>query len=117
MGWDRRLWIRLAALSGLLSVAAGAFGAHGADARAGELLKTGASYQMVHALAALACMMLPGHRRAAPAAGLFLGGSVLFSGSLYALALGAPRVVGVLTPVGGLAFMAGWAALAWAAGG
>ena len=102
MTWDRRLWIRLAALSGLLGVAAGAFGAHGAAPRAGELLKTGASYEMVHALAAIACMMLPSHRRAAPAAGLVSGRL----GSVQRLALracaGAPRIVGVVTPFGGL---------------
>ncbi len=51
--------------------------------------------------------------RFAPA--LFLAGTLLFSGSLYALAFGAPRIVGVITPVGGLCFLAGWAVLAWAA--
>ena len=120
MRWDRRTWMRLAALSGLISVAAGAFGAHSADnPLAEDLLKTGANYQAIHALATLACAAFAGAaaRRAAFAPALFLGGAVLFSGSLYALALGGPRWLGAVTPIGGLLFMAGWAVLAWAAGG
>jgi uncharacterized membrane protein YgdD (TMEM256/DUF423 family) len=54
--------------------------------------------------------------RAGVAAALFLVGSALFCGSLYALAAGAPRIVGAITPLGGLAFLGGWAVLAWAAG-
>ena len=65
----------------------------------------------------LACAALAGagmpRARFAPA--WFLGGSLLFSGSLYALALGAPRIVGLVTPFGGLAFLVGWVVLAWAA--
>ena len=114
------LWVRLAAASGFLGVAAGAFAAHGmTDPRAQELLRTGATYELAHALAALLAAVLAGlgAARARWAAGLFLAGSVLFSGSLYALAFGAPRLTGVVTPVGGLCFLAGWALLAWAAGG
>ena len=119
MLWSRRNWLTLAAISGLISVAVGAFAAHGvADLRTKELLKTGAHYELVHAIATLASaglMQLGGARaRFAPAA--FLAGSVLFSGSLYALAAGAPRIVGAITPLGGLAFLGGWAVLAWAAG-
>jgi uncharacterized membrane protein YgdD (TMEM256/DUF423 family) len=119
MRWDRPAWIRLAAASGFVSVAAGAFAAHGAtDPAARDLLRTGASYEAIHALAVLACAALfKAHpRRAAWASGLFLSGSALFSGSLYALALGAPRLVGAITPVGGAMFLAGWAGVAWAAG-
>jgi uncharacterized membrane protein YgdD (TMEM256/DUF423 family) len=58
-----------------------------------------------------------GARRARFAPAFFLSGVVLFSGSLYALALGAPRIVGAITPFGGLLFLAGWAILAWAARG
>jgi len=119
MTWDRRLWIRLAALSGFFSVAAGAFAAHGvADPGAREWLRTGASYEAIHALATLAVVALfpTGARRAAWPPVLFLLGSVLFSGSLYAMALGAPRWLGAVTPFGGLLFLAGWATLAWAAG-
>jgi uncharacterized membrane protein YgdD (TMEM256/DUF423 family) len=114
------LWIRLAALSGLISVMAGAFGAHGMAGRpmAQDLLKTGAQYEAIHALATVAAVLLArdGGRRAVLAPTLFLTGSLLFSGSLYALALGAPRLVGAVTPLGGLAFMAGWASLIWTGG-
>ena len=113
------LWLRLAAISGLISVAAGAFGVHGApDQRAAELFRTGSIYEAVHALAVFACAVLlqPASRSARLAPPLFLLGALLFSGSLYALALGAPYIVGAVTPIGGLAFMAGWAALAVAAG-
>jgi uncharacterized membrane protein YgdD (TMEM256/DUF423 family) len=118
MAADRTLWIRLAAASGLLSVAAGAFAAHAvAGTVAKELLRTGAQYEAIHALATLAAVSLAGDRaRAGLAPLLFLGGTALFSGSLYALALGAPRWIGAITPLGGLAFMAGWASLAFVAG-
>ena len=119
MGWDRRLWIRLAALSGLIAVAAGAFAAHGVSAPdAKDWLRTGASYEALHALAVLAVAALfpAGARRAGWPPALFLLGSLLFSGSLYAMALGGPRWLGAVTPLGGLLFLAGWATLAWAAG-
>ena len=113
------LVVRLAALSGFLAVGFGAFAAHGAkDARAAELLHTGALYQMTHALAVLGWLALrkAGGKLGLWAPGLFLAGTVLFSGSLYALAFGAPRLVGAITPFGGLAFLAGWLILAWRAG-
>jgi uncharacterized membrane protein YgdD (TMEM256/DUF423 family) len=118
MRWTRRVWTTLAALSGLLAVAAGAFAAHGVqDPTARELLRTGSTYEFMHALASLACAALAAtampRARFAPA--WFLAGTLLFSGSLYALAFGAPRLAGIVTPFGGLAFMAGWAVLAWAA--
>jgi len=118
MRWTRRLWTTLAALSGLIAVAAGAFAAHGvADPNAKELLRTGSTYAFLHALATLACAALTtaGMPRARFAPAFFLAGVLLFSGSLYALAFGAPRMIGIVTPFGGLAFMAGWAVLAWAA--
>ena len=119
MTWDRRTWTVLAALSGLVSVAAGAFGAHGAaDPAAKELLRTGASYEASHALAVLACAALPlNPRRAAWPPALFLFGALVFSGSLYAMAFGAPRWLGAITPIGGLSLMGGWACLAYAAAG
>ena len=110
----------LATLVGFSAVAVGAFAAHGVkDPHAADLLRTGASYSFMHAMATLSCatFMQVGARRARHAPALFLGGSALFSGSLYALALGAPRIVGLVTPVGGLLFLAGWAVLAWAARG
>ena len=116
----RGLWLRLAALSGFLSVAAGAFAAHGvADPLAKEWLRTGASYEAIHALATLLCLALfpAGLARGRIAPPLFLAGSALFCGSLYAMALGAPHWFGAVTPLGGLLFLAGWASLAWAAGG
>jgi uncharacterized membrane protein YgdD (TMEM256/DUF423 family) len=117
-----RLLVALGAISALVAVAAGAFGAHGLRARLSPemlaIFETGARYQMYHALgllaAAWAASRWPG---AAPAwaGGLFVAGTLVFSGSLYAIALGGPRWLGAVTPVGGLAFLAGWAALAWAA--
>lgn len=110
----------LAALSGMISIAAGAFAVHGiSDVHAKELIQTGAHYQFMHAMASLACatFMQVGARRARFAPALFLSGAVFFSGSLYALALGAPRWVGAITPIGGLLFLAGWVVLAWAARG
>lgn len=110
----------LAAISGFVAVAVGAFAAHGvADPEAKELLKTGATYAFMHTLATFACatFMQVGARRARFAPAFFLTGVVLFSGSLYALAFGAPRWVGAVTPIGGLSFLAGWAVLTWAARG
>jgi uncharacterized membrane protein YgdD (TMEM256/DUF423 family) len=114
------LVVRLASLSALLSVAFGAFAAHGAkDARAVELLHTGALYQMTHALAVfgwLAVRKTSGGKVGLSIPALFLVGTLLFSGSLYALAFGAPRPLGVVTPFGGFCFLAGWLLLAWRAG-
>lgn len=118
--WSRRTWMTLAALTGFMSVAVGAFAAHGvSDPRAQELLKTGSQYAFMHSMAILACatFMQVGAERARHAPAFFLAGIVLFCGSLYALAAGAPRIVGAITPIGGLAFLAGWAALVWAARG
>ena len=117
-----RTFAALGALSGFVGVAAGAFGAHALKARlAPDLLAvfhTGAQYQLYHALALLAAAWAasrwPGS--AATAAGwLFVAGTVLFSGSLYALALSGVRALGAVTPLGGVAFLAGWACLGWAA--
>ena len=118
--WSRRNWMTLAAAGGFLSVAFGAFAAHGvADPRAQELLRTGSLYGFVHSLATFACaaFMQVGARQARFAPAFFLSGVVTFSGSLYAMALGAPRWLGAVTPIGGLCFLAGWAVLAWAARG
>lgn len=108
-------WFRLAAIGGFLCVGFGAFAAHGiTDPKAQEWLRTGALYGFVHMLALFAAAQRRG-RGAALAPPLFLAGLVLFSGSLWAMGLGAPRWFGAITPLGGLAFMAGWAALAWSA--
>jgi len=107
------------ALSAFVAVAAGAFGAHALKARLGtELLaafETAARYQMYHALGLIAVAWAMS-RWAAPqlrAAGwLFLAGTILFSGSLYLLALTGARALGAVTPLGGLCFLAGWLMLA-----
>jgi len=119
MRWTRRVWLTLAALSGFCSVAAGAFAAHALTDRASEVMRTGATYQFMHAIATIACagFMQVGAARARFAPAFFLSGTVLFSGSLYALALGAPRWSGIITPFGGLLFLIGWAVLVWAARG
>jgi uncharacterized membrane protein YgdD (TMEM256/DUF423 family) len=113
-----RAWLTLAALWGLMAVAAGAFGAHGvADPKAKEWLRTGAEYQLVHALAVFACFSLwrTGAGAAGWAAWLFLIGAALFAGSLYLMALTPQRWMALATPLGGLFLLAGWATLAWAA--
>jgi uncharacterized membrane protein YgdD (TMEM256/DUF423 family) len=118
MFWTRRNWMTLAAVSGFVAVAVGAFAAHGvADPVARDWLRTGATYGFMHTMATFACatFMSIGARRARLAPAFFLSGVVLFSGSLYAMALGAPRWLGAVTPLGGLAFLAGWAILVWAA--
>lgn len=117
MNPQTRLWLALAALYGLTAVAAGAFGAHGvSDLKAKEWLRTGAEYQMVHALAVFACFTLwrAGASAANIAAWLFLIGAALFSGSLYLMALTSQRWMVMATPLGGLFLLAGWATLAWA---
>ena len=117
MRWTRRLWMTLATISGFVSVAVGAFAAHGLAGRAAEVMRTGATYEFMHAMATLACATLiqVGAYRARFAPAFLLSGPVLFSGSLYALALGAPRWVGFVTPFGGLLFLAGWAVMIWSA--
>ena len=110
-----RIGLVIAGLGGLASVVAGAFAAHLADdPKAAELLRTGALYGMVHATTLIATIALAqGRRRAAVIAGWsFAAGIVLFSGSLFALAAGGARWLGWVTPVGGVALIIGWAALA-----
>src|SRR5262245_55536052 len=114
------LWLLLAAANGFLAVAAGAFGAHALqaalDAPALQTFETAARYHMYHALAmGLAALALRERPGARVAAALFLAGIVLFAGSLYALALSGVRALGAVTPFGGVAFLAGWAALGYAA--
>ena len=117
-----RLFFVLGSLSGLLGVAAGAFGAHGLKQRlAPDMLavwETAARYQLIHALALLAVgwalTRWPGP--ATTAAGwFFVAGTLIFSGSLYLLSLSGVRWLGAITPIGGVAFLAGWACLAWTA--
>ena len=113
-----RIWLAIAGFGGLVSVAAGAVAAHLAgDPRMAELLRTGALYGMVHAASLIAVIALaqgrePRRGAAAVAGWSFAAGIVLFSGGLYALALGVPRWAGWVAPFGGIALMLGWAALA-----
>ncbi len=126
MGAAASGWIVVAALSGAISVAVGAFAAHGLDLsteaglKAREWLQTGSHYEMIHALAILAVVVLSrggtlNGGLALAALCLFLAGSVLFPGALYALAFGGPRWFGAVAPIGGAAFILGWASLALAA--
>ena len=119
-------WIVAAALSGAISVIVGAFAAHGLDLtteagrKARDWLQTGSQYEMIHALAMLAVVvlarsMLLNGRVAVAAQCLFLAGSVLFPGALYALAFNGPRWFGAVAPIGGTAFILGWLSLAVAA--
>jgi uncharacterized membrane protein YgdD (TMEM256/DUF423 family) len=121
VGMDR-LFITIGALSGLLAVAAGAFGAHALrDRLSADMLsvfQTGATYQMYHALALFGVGMLlarfsvEGSSFVTAAGWLFVAGTVLFSGSLYALSLSGTTWLGAITPIGGIAFLLGWLALA-----
>ena len=112
-----RAWMALASLSGLMAVAAGASGAHGvADPQARAWLQTGAHYQLSHALAVFGCFVVwrMGGGAAQLAAWLFLAGGLIFGGSLYLMAFGAPRWFGAITPIGGVLLMLAWATLAYA---
>jgi uncharacterized membrane protein YgdD (TMEM256/DUF423 family) len=114
-----RTVLLIAALLGAAAVLLGAFGAHALrdtlDDRALAIWHTAVEYQFWHVLATIAVALLA--REGAStclriAAAAFAAGIVLFCGSLYALALGGPRIAGVITPFGGVAFIAGWIALA-----
>lgn len=110
--------IALGALNAAIAIAAGAFGAHALRARleprALEVFETGARYHMYHALALVLCGVIA--TRGATTAGWILqAGIVVFSGSLYALALTGVKGLGAITPLGGLAFLVGWLWLAWSA--
>lgn len=119
---NEKIFFITGALSGFLSVAAGAFGAHGLRSKLSpEMLavfETGARYQMFHALALLgtAWAFTHFHPGLSKASGLFfILGSVIFSGSLYALALSGIKMWGAVTPLGGLFLLAGWLTLLFAA--
>ena len=105
----------IAAAAGALAVMLGAFGAHALrgqlDVQALEVWHTAVNYQFWHALALLGLAAAPASRWRLAAVFAFSAGVVLFCGSLYALALGAPRLIGAITPVGGVALIAGWMCL------
>lgn len=117
-----RTFFAIGALLALVGVAAGAFGAHGLKSRLEPdmlaVFEVGVRYHMYHALALLAAAWAwtrwPGSLVTA-SGWLFVAGIVIFSGSLYLLSLTGVRWLGAITPLGGVAFMAGWACLMWAA--
>ena len=122
-----RLFLTLGAASGGVSVVLGAFAAHELKERlepaALSTFHTGVTYQFFHSLAL--CLLALWLRQlgrksalsdpAALAGFAFIVGILFFSGSLYGLSLGAPRWLGLITPLGGLAFIVGWASFAWSA--
>ena len=117
-----RTFFILGTLAAFLAVAAGAFAAHALNARLTpermDWWELGARYQMYHALALIATAWAATRWPGGPASAagwLFLAGIVIFCGSLYAMALGAPRWFGAITPIGGVSFLLGWLLLVWAA--
>ena len=115
-----KLWFATAAVAGFLAVAFGAFGAHALKTRfsleAMAWFQTGVQYQIWHAMAALVALLFwriaPAETSFRLAAILFLGGIVVFSGSLYLMAFTGIRWLGAITPIGGVAFLGGWLVLA-----
>lgn len=117
-----RIFMILGALSALLAVAAGAFGAHSLKSQLSvewlSIFEVGVRYHMYHAFALIAVAWAQAQwpSRVMVTAGiLFVLGTVIFSGSLYLLSLTGQRWMGAITPLGGLAFLAGWGCLAWGA--
>ena len=118
-----RVAILVGSAAMFVAVALGAFGAHALKTRLtpdmAAVWQTAVQYHAWHALAVLVAGVLllqwPGQRAVEVAGWLFVAGIVLFSGSLYAMALTGVRGLGAVTPFGGVAFLAGWASLAWAA--
>ena len=118
-----RIFLVLAGLFGALAVAFGAFGAHALADRLPpgflQAYETGVRYHFYHSLALIAVVVAIGRRATTKlpviAGWLFVAGIAVFSGSLYALALSGVRILGAITPIGGMAFIAGWICLAWAA--
>lgn len=117
-----RPFLLLAAFFGMTGVALGAFAAHGLRSRLGTdylaVFQTGVQYQMIHALALFGVALLALHRPGrlvTVAGGLFALGILLFSGSLYLLTLSGIVKLGIITPIGGTAFLAGWLCLGLAA--
>jgi uncharacterized membrane protein YgdD (TMEM256/DUF423 family) len=117
-----RTFLLLGSVAAFLAVALGAFGAHGLRGRLSPdmlaVFETGVRYHMYHALALILVALVMGRFSGwlvSTAGWCFVAGIVLFSGSLYALAISGVTMLGAITPLGGLAFLAGWACLAFAA--
>jgi uncharacterized membrane protein YgdD (TMEM256/DUF423 family) len=117
------VWLSVSGISGFLAVALGAFGAHGLKARLADVAdgakrlgwwETAAHYHLMHALALGLVAFVIARAPAARFAGVaFVLGTLLFAGSLYVMALGGPRWLGAITPLGGFSLLVGWAILAW----
>lgn len=110
----------IGALLGFLGVALGAFATHGLRGQLSvaslEIFQTGAHYQLIHAVAIVVFAAIQAHDsspRLTLAINLLIAGTVVFSGSLYALALSGVRILGAVAPLGGACLLAGWALLAW----
>ncbi|GAM27405.1 hypothetical protein SAMD00019534_105800, partial [Acytostelium subglobosum LB1] len=108
------IWWTIGGVSGALAICTGAFGGHGLkdhvkDPKKLDTWKTAANYHLIHSVA---LMLVPFSKHHAIAGPLLLGGTVLFSGSLYVLTLSDKKVLGAVTPLGGLAMIGGWLALA-----
>jgi uncharacterized membrane protein YgdD (TMEM256/DUF423 family) len=117
---SERLFLGIGALSACISVATGAFGAHAlvglVTPERLAVWETAARYQMYHALGLMIVAYLASQKAAGPArigGWLFVIGTLLFSGSLYTLVLTDIRILGAVTPFGGVAFLVGWLSLAW----
>ena len=118
-----KLFLAIGSLSALLGVALGAFGAHGLKSRVHPdmlvVWQTGVQYHLVHALGLLLigilCHLLPHATLLRPAGWMLLAGTLFFSGSLYLMVLTGIRALGMITPLGGIAFLMGWLLLALAA--
>jgi uncharacterized membrane protein YgdD (TMEM256/DUF423 family) len=118
-----RIFLILGSINGLIAVALGAFGAHVLKERLSSdmlsVFQTGVQYQMYHALALILTAILSNslskNGSVHWSGWLFFAGILLFSGSLYALSLSGVKMLGAITPLGGLAFLAGWIMLAWGA--
>lgn len=116
-----QFFLAASAISGFLAVALGAFGAHALKQRlSADMLavyETAVQYHFYHTLAllAVAVLMAGGAQGLKLSAMLFLVGTLIFSGSLYALALSGVKILGAVTPIGGLCLLAGWACLTYAA--
>jgi uncharacterized membrane protein YgdD (TMEM256/DUF423 family) len=116
-----RFFFAIGSLGAGIAVALGAFGAHALKTRLTPdmlaVFETGVRYQMAHSLALLAVAWAstrwPGSGAITTSGWLFIAGTLLFSGSLYALSLTGVRGLGAITPIGGLAWLLGWAALTW----
>ncbi|MDN6876327.1 Uncharacterized membrane protein YgdD, TMEM256/DUF423 family [Pseudomonas citronellolis] len=117
-----RTFLLFAAFFGFTGVALGAFAAHGLKSRLSSdylaIFQTGVHYQMLHALALFGVALLSAHlggRLVGIAGGFFVAGILIFSGSLYLLTLTSTPVLGAITPIGGVCFLAGWLCLGLAA--